>query len=306
MKPLSNMKPSIAQKSHLNNEQHTKEVLDWTNITWMITIHILSIVSLWHTTTGSLICCFILFFVTGCLGITFCFHRLLSHKSFKAHPIIEGITAFCGTLAMQGTVQEWVFHHRHHHRSSDTRLDPHNAKRGFWYSHIGWILYKNPIFTNNQRMNKTTKDIMLNKWLRFLSKKSTMILSQCLLAMILYALGGWAWVGSGIFLRLVLVYHTTWLVNSATHKWGYRNFSSGDLAVNTWWVALLTWGEGWHNNHHRHPHICTTRYRWWELDITYFIVKFFEFFGLVHHVKKHSVVEHISRADYELPRKISA
>lgn len=271
--------------SNKNNDQIKQESADWINIIWMISIHLISIFSYKYFSWSGLYCCLALFFATGCLGITFCFHRLLSHKSFKTHPVVQSVTALFGTLAMQGTVQEWVYHHRLHHRGSDTPRDPHNSKRGFWFSHWGWILNKNRFFEDANKMNKATKDIMESRWLRFLSQRFIMVACQILLGFILYALGGISCLVWGVFVRLVLVYHTTWLVNSATHKWGYKNFNNNDLAVNTWWVAILTWGEGWHNNHHKYANVCPTWYRWWEVDITYIIIKFLEIFGLTYDIK---------------------
>ncbi|MFK7822842.1 MAG: acyl-CoA desaturase [Oligoflexales bacterium] len=275
------------QKRHQSNQDQQrieKSEADWFTIIWMITIHVIALFAFWNFSWGGFFWFLGLYFATGCLGITFCFHRLLSHRSFKAHPLVEGFTALMGTLALQGTVQQWVSHHRLHHQGSDTPRDPHNARRGFWYSHWGW-LFQLDANRNQEKMAKNTKDILANPWLLFLSHINVMIFCQIILGFILLFAGGASWVLWGIFLRLVAVYHTTWLVNSATHKWGYRNFASNDLAVNTWWVAILTWGEGWHNNHHRFANVCPARYRWWEIDITYSIVCILEYFGLVSDVK---------------------
>ena len=288
---------SMYQKAHRSprhqeNDHLKKPATDWFTIIWMVSIHVIALFAFWNFTWSGFLWFLGLYFATGCLGITFCFHRLLSHRSFKAHPIVEGFTALMGTLALQGTVQEWVCHHRIHHQGSDTPRDPHNARRGFWYSHWGWLFIQHDAISNREKMNKNTRDILANPWLRFLSRNDVMIACQVLLGFALLFTGGVSWVLWGIFLRLVAVYHTTWLVNSATHKWGYRNFESNDLAVNTWWVAILTWGEGWHNTHHRFANVCPARYRWWEVDVTYGIVCILESLGLVTDVRRYPQEAH--------------
>ena len=256
---------------------------DWPIIMWLLAVHVLAICSLKFFTWSGLVVCFLLYFVTGCLGITFCFHRLLAHRSFRAHPILEGLTAVFGTIALQGSVRQWVFNHRTHHHASDTPTDPHSSLRGFWYSHLGWMLVKRKPISSQ---SKLVRDIDANGWLKFLSRFEVVVGLQVLLALTLFIIGGASWLLWGVFMRLVCVYHTTWLVNSATHKWGYKNFNSNSLAVNTWWVALLTWGEGWHNNHHRYERVCQVNYRWWEIDLTYWIICFFESLGLVFQVNR--------------------
>lgn len=246
---------------------------DYFIISWMIVVHILAVLAFFHFSWGGFFSFLIMNFVTGCLGITFCFHRLLSHKSFKVHPLVEAFTALCGTLALQGTAQEWVSHHRLHHKASDTDKDPHNARQGFWHSHMGWLFKQHDAEGQQQLFEKYARDITDKPWLAFLSKPSVMIGVQVALGLIFLAVGGVSWVLWGIFLRLAYVYHVTWFVNSATHKWGYRNFEANDLARNNWWVGILAWGEGWHNNHHRFPNVCPTRFRWWEIDSTFLVIK---------------------------------
>ena len=276
------------QDAKFRNEDSIKNHVrpDYFTVVWMIVVHILGVLAFFNFSWSGVLVAAILYFVTGCLGITFCFHRLLSHRSFKAHPVVEGITAICGTLALQGTVQEWVAHHRLHHQGSDTARDPHNARKGFWFSHWGWIFIHQNALQNKNIMARNTRDIMSNRFLAILARHDVMILFQVLLGLGLWAIGGFSWVLWGVFFRLLAVYHTTWFVNSATHRWGYKNFPSDDLAVNTWWVALLTWGEGWHNNHHKYSSVCPAGFRWWELDITYGIVCLLEAVHLVTHVRR--------------------
>ncbi|MCB9228399.1 MAG: fatty acid desaturase [Deltaproteobacteria bacterium] len=259
---------------------------DWFIISWMLIVHVLALLApFWFTWSGFYLF-LLMYFLTACIGITLGFHRLLSHRSFKAHPVIEGFVALCGTLALQGTVKDWVRHHRFHHMGSDTRRDPHNARRGFWFSHMGWILIKQDEFSGKGEGQKFTRDILSNRWLAFLSNDLVAAGIQILLGLIFLYIGGISWVLWGIFLRLFAVYHVTWFVNSATHKWGYRNFRSQDLAVNNWWVAILAFGEGWHNNHHRYSRVCPAGFRWWEIDVTWMLIRALEAIGLVTQVNR--------------------
>lgn len=272
-----------AINNSLEKTQQTK--LDVPIITWMLIVHLLAIAALFYFSWSGFFIFLILNFMTGCLGITFCYHRLISHRSFKANKFVEGFTALCGTLALQGTIQEWVAHHRVHHRLSDKDGDPHNASKGFWYSHMAWMLIEQPELKNKESINKLTKDIANNSWLMFLSRPLVMVGAQIALGLILLAIGGLSWVLWGIFFRLAFSYHVTWFVNSATHKWGYRTFHSNDLSRNNWWVGILAWGEGWHNNHHRYGNVCPAGFRWWEIDVTYMIIKMLSWMNLTYDIR---------------------
>ncbi len=217
----------------------------------------------------------VLFWATGGLGITLGWHRLLTHRSFQVPRVLEYFFAFCGALACEGGVIEWVGLHRNHHMHSDHELDQHNSRCGFWWSHMGWMLSEIPAKAEIERL---TKDINQDPVYRFLD--DYFILVQVAFGLVLYALGGWSWVIWGIFVRLVAVYHVTWFVNSATHKFGYRTFESDDYSTNCWWVALLAFGEGWHNNHHAYPHSARHGLQWWEFDLTWQTIRLLQGLGL--------------------------
>lgn len=269
--------------------------MDWFTNAWVVAVHFLALPALWNITPSALIVFGVMFFITGCLGITFCFHRMLSHRAFKAHPVVEALGVLCGTLALQGTVKEWVGDHRLHHTKSDQDGDPHNARRGFWYSHLTWLFLdhrdgQGPLF---ERLTRDLKTPLMS----FFSRHDVMIGTQILLGMVFLWCGGPSWVYWGIFARIVAVYHTTWFVNSATHKWGYRNFNSPDLSRNNWWVALLTWGEGWHNNHHRFASVAPSRLKWWEVDVTFMVIWVLEKVGLVYDVKRYPPEAYVEAAE---------
>lgn len=221
-----------------------------------------------------------LHWVTGGLGITLGFHRLLTHRSFQAPKWLEYFLAFCGTLACEGGVIDWVGMHRLHHLHSDQPADPHDSNRGFWWSHMGWMLREIP---SRDQVVRFTKDLYDDRFYQFLNK--SFIPLQVLLGAGLYLLGGWPFVVWGVFVRLIAVFHCTWLVNSATHQFGYRTYESGDRSTNCWWVALLTYGEGWHNNHHAFQHSARHGLQWWEIDMTWMTIQLLQALGLAKKVK---------------------
>ncbi len=222
----------------------------------------------------------LLHWITGGLGITLGWHRLVSHRSFSVPKWLEYFLVFCGSLSMEGGVIWWVGLHRHHHVYSDQDVDHHDSGKGFWWSHMGWMLYEVPAVPEVPRF---TKDIANDPVYCFLNKNFFWL--QVALGVFLYALGGWAFVVWGIFVRLVVVYHCTWFVNSATHKFGYRTYESGDRSTNCWWAAVLTYGEGWHNNHHAFQFSARHGLRWWEVDPTWLTIRLLQVLGLAQQVK---------------------
>ena len=221
-----------------------------------------------------------LHWLTGGLGITLGWHRLVTHRSFQTPKWLEYLLVFFGSLSLEGGPIEWIGLHRHHHIHSDQELDHHNSSKGFWWSHMSWMLHEIPA---KQEVARYTKDIADDPFYQFLEKYFLPI--QIVFGAILYLIGGWSFVVWGVFLRLVVVYHCTWFVNSATHKFGYRTYESGDRSTNCWWVALLTYGEGWHNNHHAFQYSARHGLKWWEIDMTWMTIRFLQAIGLATKVK---------------------
>ena len=192
--------------------------------------------------------------VTGAWGVTLCYHRLLTHRSFATYKWVEYLLTFFACLSWQGGPLKWVGTHRLHHAQSDMPGDPHSPRDGFCWSHVFWILHSS---RPNEDPMALTKDLQKDPVMLFYDR--FWYVPQFVAAGVLFALGwllaggmmaGFAWVLWGICLRTVLMYHATWFVNSAAHTWGYRNFDTRDDSRNNWWVALMSFGEGWHNNHH--------------------------------------------------------
>lgn len=263
-----------------------KRPYDWATIGFVGVVHVMAAVALmFYASWEGFFLSLFLSFMTSCIGITMGFHRLFTHRSFKVVKPVERFIAVCGTLAMQGTMRDWVGHHRMHHAGSDTEGDPHNAELGFWYSHFGWLTKIDPEFDDPAKLKKFTRDIDADPFLKWISSVNVMIGMQIALAGVLFAIGGIEYVLWGGFFRLFWSYHVTWFVNSAAHKFGYRNFEVDDLATNCWWVAILAWGEGWHNNHHAYGNSVRSGYKWWEFDLTYVLIRMLKFFGLAYDLR---------------------
>jgi stearoyl-CoA desaturase (delta-9 desaturase) len=214
------------------------------------------------------------------LGISLGFHRLATHRSFKAPKGLEYFLVLCGTLAGQGGVKGWVGYHRMHHLYSDRQGDPHDSTQGFWWSHLSWLMHEVP---SRSELPRFTKDIADDPFYQFCHQHYIGL--QILLAVLLYALGGMPFVVWGIFVRLFVGFHSTCLVNSACHKFGYRTYDVDDRSTNCWWVALLTFGEGWHNNHHASQSSARFGWRWWEVDMVWWVIQLLEKAKLIKNVK---------------------
>ena len=227
--------------------------------------------------------CFVLYFITGCIGVTLGFHRMLTHRSLRVPRLLECVIAACGTLALQGGPIEWISTHRAHHKYSDTPMDPHDANKGFWWSHVAWIVAANPARLTDEEEVRFAHDFASDPYYRFLER--AMVPMQIVLALGLFVAGGLSWVIWGIFVRLVLVYHITWLVNSASHDSGYQSYDAKDLSTNNWWVAFLAWGEGWHNNHHAFPFSARHGLKWYEFDFTWLTISALSRLGIATDVK---------------------
>lgn len=224
----------------------------------------------------------LLTWVTGGLGVTLCYHRLLTHASFKVPKPLEYILTSFAVLASEGGPINWVARHRIHHAYPDTDRDPHSPRHGFWWSHMFWLFKYKPILDDYELYSAYARDLARDPFHRFMNK--THGLYQILLGIALYLWGGLPFLVWGLFARTVFVYHGTWFVNSATHKWGYQTYKAGDDSRNLWWVALISFGEGWHNNHHAYQRSARHGFRFWEFDQTYLTIKFLEFFKLARNI----------------------
>jgi stearoyl-CoA desaturase (delta-9 desaturase) len=265
--------------------------VDWSTVVWIGLIHVVALAAAPFTFTWQgLVVALVLAWITGCVGITFAFHRLFTHKSFEVSKPMRWLLAWIGGLAGEGSAIHWVADHRRHHANSDQPGDPHSPRDGAWWSHMLWFVPKANREQSERYHRRWVPDLIRDPVFVFLDR--TFIYWHIALGVALFLAGralggaelGWSFLVWGMFVRLLFVLHTTWLVNSATHMWGYRNYAVDDDSRNCWWVALLTHGEGWHNNHHAHPRMARHGHRWWELDVTYGLIRLLRSVGLVHGV----------------------
>ena len=258
--------------------------LHWPSVISFTAVHGAALLAPWFFSWSALGVAVALHWLTGGIGICLGYHRLLSHRSFRVPQWLEYVIATVGALALQGGPIFWVANHRKHHAfSEDLEADPHSSRRGFWWSHMGWLLRPRVTLFDVKRHGKFAPELARDRYYRWLDRN--FVLLQVALGALLLGLGGWPFVIYGVFVRTVLLWHCTWFVNSATHYWGYRNFNTEDDAKNLWWVSLVTYGEGWHNNHHSFPHAAQTGWRWWEVDITWMTIQLLQRFGLARKVK---------------------
>jgi fatty-acid desaturase len=266
---------------------HRHEAPAWVTITAFAVFHAFSIWALFEFSWTRLAVCAALYYMTISWGIGMGYHRLLTHRGYRVPKWLEYWLTLWGTMALEGGPIAWVGTHRVHHQFSDKHGDPHTPRDGAWWAHIGWMLFGEATHSDVDKMSKYAPDLAKDPVHRWLTKWHWVPLAT--LGVILLAFGGWEMVLWGIFLRVTLGLHSTWLVNSATHMFGDRRWETRDMSRNTWWVALLTFGEGWHNNHHAHPASARHGLTWKEVDISWLSIKLLEKVGLATKVHEASV-----------------
>ena len=268
-----------ATVSVINN----KKAFNWITSSIMILLHIGAIGALFCFSWKALIVSAVLYWATIGFGIGMGYHRLLTHRSYKVPKLVEYFFAVCGTLTLEGGPIFWVATHRVHHQHSDKDGDPHTPRHGGFWAHVGWIMFGEPKHNDTKKMAKYAPDLAKDPFYVWLNDWH--FLPIMALSVILYLAGGFSMVLWGSCLRVVLGLHATWLVNSATHMWGSRRFATKDDSRNSFWVAILTFGEGWHNNHHAHPTSARHGLAWYEVDITWMHIWLLKKLGIAKNVK---------------------
>jgi len=236
-------------------------------------------------------------YVFGTLGINLCYHRLLTHRSFACPLWLEHIFAVLGVCCLQDTPTRWVAIHRMHHQHSDEQPDPHSPLVTLLWGHMSWLFFENREVNTIDSYDRYARDVLRDPFYMAFERNVLWVwvnLAQCV---VFFAAGyglGYALTGTssgalqlgsslliwGVFVRLVLVWHITWSVNSLSHAWGYRSYETGENSRNNWFVALISNGEGWHNNHHADQRSAAHGHRWWELDVTYMTIRVLSALGL--------------------------
>ena len=210
--------------------------------------------------------------------VTAGYHRYFSHRSFKTSRVFQFLLAFGAQSSAQKGVLWWASHHRWHHKHSDTPEDTHSARqRGFWYAHLGWILGP----SNNTTKLELVGDLAKYPELRFLNGKAMQLMPALVYAVACLALGGVHGLVWGFLVSTVLLWHGTFTINSLAHLFGRRRYQTTDDSRNSMALALLTTGEGWHNNHHHYQSSARQGFRWWEIDVTYYVLRLLAAVGLV-------------------------
>jgi len=258
-------------------DRHQRPPLIWTNIIFFSVWTLLTAVAVpWYALTYGVTwmeigACIVLWFITG-LSITAGYHRLFSHKSYKASAPVRLFYALFGGAAFEASIITWAAHHRFHHRHVDTDNDPYNAKQGFWYSHMGWLLEHGTKHEDLSNVPDLWKDPIC-AW------QHRHYLSLAIGVNVAITLGlGWVtghWVGMIVFallLRILLLHHFTWLINSAAHVWGNQPWSRGHTARDNWYLSLLTFGEGYHNYHHTFQADYRNGPLWYNIDVTKWLI----------------------------------
>jgi stearoyl-CoA desaturase (delta-9 desaturase) len=224
----------------------------------------------------------VLFYVVRMFGITGGYHRYFAHRAYKTSRWFQFVLAWIGCSAMQKGPLWWAGHHRHHHKYSDHENDPHSPIiRTVWWAHIGWVISGQ----YRSRPNGSMNDFEKYPELRLLDYVFSWVPGLSL-AILCYLLDGWSGVVWGFLISTVFLYHGTFLVNSACHLWGSRRYETTDQSKNNWWAAFFTLGEGWHNNHHHYQSCARQGFRWWEYDVSYYIIRALGFVGLVWDIRE--------------------
>ncbi|MEM9646251.1 MAG: acyl-CoA desaturase [Planctomycetota bacterium] len=268
-------------------ERRRADNLSYWAIGWLALAHLACFAAPFTVTWTGLAVMIGLHWMTGSLGICLGYHRMLTHSGMKTYPWVRYLFATIGSLAGEGTPLDWIADHRKHHAHSDQEGDPHSPHDGGWWSHIFWLAWHTHNGDRKLYLKHWAPDLYRQKGMRFLD---IMFLPLNLgmgaaLYGVGYAFGGndlglslFVW---GFCLRLVLVLHATWMVNSASHMWGYKNYDTTDDSRNNWLVAIIAYGEGWHNNHHAYPRMAKHGHKWWEFDITWMAISLLRRLGLV-------------------------
>jgi fatty-acid desaturase len=267
----------------LSNDRTFKEPISKMTTFFMVVFHIGAIAALFMFSWSALAISVLLLWVAGSLGVGMGYHRLLTHRGYKTYKWVEYLLTICATLALEGGPFFWVATHRVHHQNTDVEGDPHSPRDGGFWAHMGWIITGRVMHNHSDALLPYIPDLRKDKFHTFISKWHWLPLT--IVGFILLAIGGWKFVMWGVFLRTVVGLHCTWLVNSATHMWGRRRFLTKDTSKNSFWVAVLTFGEGWHNNHHAHPQSARHGLAWYEVDMNWYAISVLKMLHLVWDVK---------------------
>lgn len=273
--------------------------LDWPNVLMIGGYHAAALLAFLpnYFSWSAVIVALVTARLSGLLGINIAYHRLLAHRGFKCPKWFEHALVVIAICCVEDTPARWVAVHRRHHEHPDDQSDPHSPLAGFFWGHIGWLLFKNPELSRLGIYDRYAKDILKDRFYVALERNYwqlkiiiiqwgvfftggflvELLLGGSMASAIQFGTSILIW---GVFVRTVFVWHQTWTVNSVTHLWGYRNYATDEASRNNFVIGYLAHGEGWHNNHHADPHSARHGHRWWEFDSTYLMIRLFAAVGL--------------------------
>ncbi len=278
-------------------------MINWRNAGFFLVLHLVAILAFipWFFSWTGVFVFVIGTYVFSILGINIGYHRLLTHRGLSCPKWLERTLAILGCCCGQDSPAYWAAMHRRHHQYADEERDPHSPLRGFFWGHVGWLIFKSTDLQRHPLMDRYAKDlkrdpfhawlishdnwifIAIASWVLFfvVGFIFAVLMGESLPDAIQFGLSVFVW---GAVLRTVLSLHVTWLVNSAAHLWGYRNYDTADQSRNNFVVGILAAGEGWHNNHHADPRSARHGHKWWELDVTWLTIRLLMLCGLATNV----------------------
>lgn len=278
---------SLATSTDANPER-----IDWVRILPFIGLHLACLAVFWVGVSWIAIAVFLGSYLLRMFAITAFYHRYFSHRTFKTSRAMQFVFALIGASATQRGPLWWAAHHRHHHKSSDRPEDPHSPRHGFLWSHMGWFLSRKHFDTDLKQI----PDLARYPELRWLDRYDLAV--PVAYAAALFGLGallerlapglgtsGGQLLVWGYFISTVVLIHATLTINSLSHVWGKRRYNTSDDSRNNWFLALITLGEGWHNNHHHFPGSARQGFYWWEIDVSYYVLRMMSWVGLVSDLK---------------------
>ncbi len=278
----------------VNFEPHAAGRLHWNTIIFVGLFHILAVTALFFFSWQNLAASVITWWIAGSWGIGIGYHRLMTHRGFKTSRWMERFLATCGTLAVQSGPISWVTTHRIHHAFTDQTRDPHSPRHGTYWAHIGWIFKGTAQVQPRSAIEKYSPDLIRDPYIVFIDKFYWV--TPIIAGGVLFAIGGVSMVLWAIILRTVLGWHFTWLVNSATHLWGSRRFDTRDDSRNNGLIAAVTFGEGWHNNHHAYPRSARHGLTWREFDPNWTQIRILERLGIISDVYAYEIEQDVPSA----------
>jgi len=257
--------------------------INWKNVGILTFFHLAAIPALFTFGWGNLAALLIGNWIVGSLGVGIGYHRLLTHRSFGTPKWLEYLLTMLGTMSIQDSPDKWVATHRIHHKFTETANDPHSTRPGFWWAQAGWLVWGTAQDHDEETLKRFVPDLKKDQWHNLISK--LWWLPVIISGIAMFLIGGWSMVVWGVFARVVVGWHTTWFVNSLAHMYGKRPYQTPDDSTNNWFVALLTFGEGWHNNHHAHPTSARHGLNWYQFDLNWIILRTLEKLGLAWQIR---------------------